>query len=124
MNINADIDKPIFQQIREGIEDAIILGAFPEGSQIPSITEISVNYKINPATALKGVNLLVEENIVYKKRGVGMFVCDGAVDRLMENRRKEFYDKYVSSLISEAKKLKLSEQDIKQMIERGFGGEY
>lgn len=124
MNINADIDKPIFQQIREGIEDAIISGAFPEGSQIPSITEISVNYKINPATALKGVNLLVEENIVYKKRGVGMFVCDGAVDRLMENRRKEFYDKYVSSLISEAKKLKLSEQDIKQMIERGFGGEY
>ena len=124
MNINADIDKPIFQQIREGIEDAIILGAFPEGSQIPSITEISVNYKINPATALKGVNLLVEENIVYKKRGVGMFVCDGAVDRLMENRRKEFYDKYVSSLISEAKKLILSEQDIKQMIERGFGSEY
>lgn len=124
MNINADIDKPIFQQIREGIEDAIISGAFPEDSQIPSITEISVNYKINPATALKGVNLLVEENIVYKKRGVGMFVCDGAVDRLMENRRKEFYDKYVSSLISEAKKLKLSEQDIKQMIERGFGSEY
>lgn len=124
MNINADIDKPIFQQIREGIEDAIISGAFPEGSQIPSITEISVNYKINPATALKGVNLLVEENIVYKKRGVGMFVCDGAVNKLMENRRNEFYDKYVSSLISEAKKLKLSEQNIKQMIERGFGSEY
>lgn len=124
MNINADIDKPIFQQIREGIEDAIISGAFSEGSQIPSITEISVNYKINPATALKGVNLLVEENIVYKKRGVGMFVCDGAVNKLMENRRNEFYDKYVSSLISEAKKLKLSEQDIKQMIERGFGSEY
>ena len=124
MNIKADIDKPIFQQIREGIEDAIISGAFPEGSQIPSITEISVNYKINPATALKGINLLVEENIVYKKRGVGMFVCDGAVNKLMENRRNEFYDKYVSSLISEAKKLKLSEQDIKQMIERGFGSEY
>ena len=124
MNIKADIDKPIFQQIREGIEDAIISGAFPEGSQIPSITEISVNYKINPATALKGINLLVEENIVYKKRGVGMFVCDGAVNKLMANRRNEFYDKYVSSLISEAKKLKLSEQDIKQMIERGFGSEY
>ena len=53
-----------------------------------------------------------------------MFVCDGAVNKLMENRRNEFYDKYVSSLISEAKKLKLSEQDIKQMIERGFGSEY
>lgn len=124
MKINADIDKPIFQQIREGIEDAILSGAFPEGSQIPSITEISVSYQINPATALKGVNLLVENNIVYKKRGVGMFVCDGAVDRLMDNRRKEFFDKYVSSLVSEAKKLNISENDIKQMIERGYNGEH
>ena len=60
LNINANLDKPIFQQIREGIEDAVLSGVYPEGSQIPSITEISVNYKINPATALKGINLLVE----------------------------------------------------------------
>lgn len=124
MKINADIDKPIFQQIKEGIEDAIISGAFPEGSKIPSITEVSVNYQINPATALKGINLLVENNIIYKKRGVGMFVSDGAVNRLTEYRRKEFYEKYVSSLIGEAKKLNISEYDIKQMIERGFNNEH
>lgn len=124
MNINAEIDKPIFQQIKEGIEDAILSGAFPEESQIPSITEISVNYKINPATALKGINLLVENNIVYKKRGVGMFVCKGAVNKLTENRRNDFYDKFVSSLVLEAKRLKLSEEDIKNMIERGFKNEY
>lgn len=124
MKINADIDKPIFQQIRESIEDAILSGAFAEGSQIPSITEISVSYQINPATALKGINLLVENNIVYKKRGVGMFVCDGAVSRLTENRKEEFYDKYVSSLIAEAKKLNISQDDISQMIERGFNYEH
>lgn len=120
MKINTEGEKPIFQQIKEGIEDAILSGAFPEGSQIPSITEFSVTYKINPATALKGINLLVEEKIVYKKRGVGMFVCDGAIEKLTENRRNDFFEKYVESLVSEAKRLKLTAQDIKAMIERGF----
>lgn len=124
MKINTEIDKPIFLQIKEGIEDAILSGAFKEEGQIPSITEISVNYKINPATALKGINLLVENNIVYKKRGVGMFVSKGATEKLMENRRNEFYDKYISSMVNEAKRLKLSGDDIKQMVERGFKDEY
>ena len=120
LNINANLDKPIFQQIREGIEDAVLSGVYPEGSQIPSITEISINYKINPATALKGINLLVEDNIVYKKRGVGMFVCEGAVSKLTEYRRTEFFNKYVSTLVLEAKRLKISPKDIIIMIERGF----
>ena len=120
MNINTESEKPIFQQIKEGIEDAILSGAFPEGSQIPSITEFSVTYKINPATALKGINLLVDEKIVYKKRGVGMFVCDGATEKLTENRKNEFFEKYVESLVSEAKRLKLTAKDITVMIERGF----
>ena len=77
MQINFDSDKPIFIQIAEGIEDAILTGAFEEESQIPSITEFSVTYKINPATALKGINILVDSGIIYKKRGVGMFVEKG-----------------------------------------------
>lgn len=124
MNINTSIDKPIFQQIKEGIEDAILSGAFPEGTQIPSITEFSVKYQINPATALKGINLLVEDNIVFKKRGVGMFVNQGAVNKLMENRKNDFFEKYVSSLVDEAKRLNISADDIKAMIERGYNNEY
>ena len=124
MNINTGIDKPIFQQIKEGIEDAILSGAFPEGTQIPAITEFSVKYQINPATALKGINLLVEDNIVFKKRGVGMFVNQGAVNKLMENRKNDFFEKYVSSLVDEAKRLNISADDIKAMIERGYNNEY
>lgn len=124
MNVNGNLDKPIFVQIAEGIEDAVLSGAFPEESQIPSITEISVNYKINPATALKGVNLLVDLGIVYKKRGVGMFVCTGAVEKLTEKRKNEFYDHYVSGLIQEAKRLRLSAEEINKMIERGFEDEH
>lgn len=120
MNIHLDQDKPIFIQIAEGIEDGILTGAFPEDSQIPSITEFSVTYKINPATALKGINLLVDENIVYKKRGVGMFVAKGAVQQLKKKRQDQFYTNYVSSLIDEAKRLGISSEDVIAMIERGF----
>lgn len=120
MNINPGQDKPIFIQIAEGIEDGILTGAFPEESQIPSITEFSVNYKINPATALKGINLLVDENIIYKKRGVGMFVAEEAVQKLRKKRQDQFYTNYISSLIDEARRLGISSEDVIAMIERGF----
>lgn len=122
MQIDFDSNKPIFVQIAEGIEDAIISGAFAEESQVPSITEFSVIYKINPATALKGINILVEEGILYKKRGVGMFVKEGAARQLRQKRRDLFFDNYILNLIAEAKRLQLSEADIKNMIERGFKG--
>lgn len=124
MNINAAIDKPIFQQIREGIEDSILQGHYKVGEQIPSITELALRYQINPATALKGINILVENNIVYKKRGIGMFVCEGAINRLLDSRRNEFFDKYITSLVNEAKRLGLTNDDIKKMIERGFSNEH
>ncbi|WP_434310385.1 GntR family transcriptional regulator [Hominifimenecus sp. rT4P-3] len=118
--IRLDDEKPIFLQIAEGIEDSILSGAFPEGSQIPSITEFSVQYRINPATALKGINLLVDAGVVYKQRGIGMFVRDGAVEQLRGKRKEQFYDKYIGTLVEEARRLQLTETDIKQMIERGF----
>jgi len=120
LKVNFEDERPIFIQIAEQIEDAILSGAFPEESQIPSTTEISVSFKINPATALKGINILVDNGIVYKKRGIGMFVSTGAVEILREKRKKEFYDKYILKLATEAKWLNLSKDDIIAMIERGF----
>ena len=120
MKIDFEDERPIFQQIALGIEDAILTGAFEEGEQIPSITEFSVTYKINPATALKGINLLVDAGVLYKKRGVGMFVTEGAVMKLKEKRKEEFYDSYVRSLIEEAKKLGISGDEIIAMVARGY----
>lgn len=120
MQINFESEKPIFLQIAEELEDAVLSEAFPEESQIPSITELSVRFKINPATALKGINLLVDSGIVYKKRGVGMFVATGAVAKLTLKRKELFYESFVSGLVSEAKRLGLTEIEIKSMIERGF----
>ena len=120
MKLNLDQEKPIFIQIADGIEDGILTKAFPEESQIPSITEFSVNYKINPATALKGINLLVDEAIIFKKRGVGMFVAQGAVSKLQKKRQDQFYDNYISRLVEEAKRLGITSDEIIAMIERGF----
>lgn len=120
MQIKFDDEKPIFMQIAEGIEDGILIGAFEEENQIPSITELSVNYKINPATALKGINLLVDENIIYKKRGVGMFVATGACKQLKEKRKEQFFGNYIGALVEEAKRLEISCEEIISMIEKGF----
>lgn len=120
MLINTEDQRPIFIQIAEGIEDAILTGAYPEEGQIPSTTEISVRYNINPATALKGVNILVDDGIIYKKRGVGMFVKAGAMEKLRQKRKNQFYENYILKLAAEAKRLGISPQEIISMVERGY----
>jgi len=120
LKINFEDERPIFLQIAEQIEDGILSGAFPEETQIPSTTEISINYKINPATALKGINLLVDGGIVYKKRGLGMFVNTGAVKTIKGKRKEEFFENYITKLTGEAQKLGLTQEEIVSMIERGF----
>ena len=104
MQINFDSETPIYMQIAEQIEDAILSGAFAEESQVPSTTEISVTYQINPATVLKGMNLLVDAGVLYKKRGLGMFVCKGAANGILQKRKKTFYDGFVVRLLQEAEK--------------------
>lgn len=117
MNFDFDnIEKPLFVQVADQIKDGILKEIFREEEQIPSSTEISLTYKINPATVNKGVNILVEEGIVYKKRGVGMFVAGGAVGILMKNRRRVFYDSYIAPMLEEAEKLSISEKEIIELI--------
>lgn len=119
MTFDFECDTPIYIQVAEQLEDAILSGAFPEGTQVPSTTEISVNYKINPATVLKGITRLVDAGILYKKRGVGMFVMEGAAEQILGQRRQGFYDRYILSLLEEAKKLHINREDLVRMIERG-----
>ena len=114
--MNFDGEKPIYLQIAEQIEDAILTEAFPEETQIPSTTEISVTYKMNPATALKGINLLVDAGTVYKKRGLGMFVARGAKKKSREKRKQEFYNRYIVSLLEEAGKLGISRRELAAML--------
>lgn len=83
-------DKSIYLQISEMIETDIIRGILLEEEKVPSTNELAKLYAINPATAAKGVNILVDEEILYKKRGIGMFVSSGAKARILEKRRGAF----------------------------------
>jgi len=112
-------EKSIYIQLAEWLEDAILSGAFAEESQVPSTTDISVNYRINPATALKGINLLVDGGILYKKRGLGMFVSGGARARILSKRKKLFLEEYVVPMIAEAEKLGIEKKEIIDMIDGG-----
>ncbi|MCF0147075.1 MAG: GntR family transcriptional regulator [Clostridium sp.] len=119
MNLDFSSEIPIYIQIAQLIEDGILNGVYKEDEVIPSTTEISVKFKINPATVAKGFNLLVDEGIIYKRRGVGMFVSSGSKKVLIQKRKDSFYSNYIVSLVEEAKKLNISTEDIIDMIRKG-----
>jgi GntR family transcriptional regulator len=112
-----DESRAIFLQIAEQIENDILSGAHPEETQVPSTNEFAAFHRINPATAGKGVNLLVDRGILYKKRGIGMFVAEGARARIMAARREEFREQFVLPLLAEADKLGIPAGQIAQMIQ-------
>ena len=109
-------EKSIYLQIAEGIEDDILHEAIEEETQVPSTNQIASMYRINPATAAKGINMLVGEEILYKKRGIGMFVATGAVEKIRAKRKSAFYDKYVIPLLDEASGLGISKDELLKMI--------
>ena len=108
--------KPIFVQIAEQIENDIIDGVIEEETPVPSTNEFAAFHRINPATAGKGVNRLVEDGILYKRRGVGMFVATGARQRLVRARTEQFRANFVGPLLSEAAKLGITPEQVAGMI--------
>ena len=108
--------KSIYLQISEMIETDIMRGILLEEEKVPSTNELAKLYAINPATAAKGVNLLVDEGIIYKKRGIGMFVAEGAKDIIIKKRKDSFYDTYIKQMLKEAQNLGLTKEEIIEMI--------
>lgn len=108
--------EPLFIQIAQWLEDRIVTGQIQADEQIPSTTELSQVLKINPATVRKGVNLLVEKGLVYKKRGMGMYVAENATEHVRDDRRVKFYDDYIAPLLAEAQRLGLSRADLIEML--------
>lgn len=105
-------DKSIYLQISQMIETDILRGILLEEERVPSTNELAKLYTINPATAAKGVNLLVDEGILYKKRGIGMFVAPGAVEAIRSRRRQEFYEVRLRELLAEAQSLGITKEEL------------
>lgn len=116
-------NKPIYMQVREKIEDQIIRGQLKEGDQAPSTTQLVNFYKINHVTVLKGINQLVDEGILFKKRGIGMFVAEGAREKLVQKRKQMFIEDYIVELVQEAEKLGITEDEIISFIKNVRGSD-
>lgn len=97
-----DEGRPLFLQIAETIEDSIVDGTLAEETQAPSTNELAAFYRINPATAAKGVAMLTDKGVLVKRRGIGMFVAAGARDILLGERRTAFAERYIDPLLAEA----------------------
>ncbi|HXD27305.1 MAG TPA: GntR family transcriptional regulator [Arthrobacter sp.] len=111
-----DDSKPIFIQLAEQIEEHILDGTYPEESQVPSTNEFSAFMRINPATAGKALNRLVDAGILHKRRGIGMFVSTGARAELTAQRREAFGAQYVAPLVREAARLGIDSEELIAMI--------
>ncbi|MBP3588416.1 MAG: GntR family transcriptional regulator [Clostridia bacterium] len=94
------------------IETDILRGLLLEEERVPSPNELAKLYTINPATAAKGVHLLVDEGILYKKRGIGMFVSTGATEKIRSRRKQEFYQVRLAELLAEAQSLGITREDL------------
>lgn len=112
----SDNGTPIFVQIAELIENDIVEGHLAEESQVPSTNEFAAYYRINPATAAKGVQRLVADGILYKKRGIGMFVAANARAVLIEERRRRFVQRFIEPLRIEAAKLGITTEEVAAML--------
>lgn len=112
-------EKSIYLQIAEMIETDILRDILLEEERVPSTNELAKLYAINPATAAKGVNILVDEGVLYKKRGIGMFVSAGAKEAILSRRKNEFYDNYVKKLLEEAASIGLGIEEVIQLIQSG-----
>lgn len=116
-----DEKKPIYIQVRDRLEDMIMKGQLKEGDQAPSTTEMAKFYKINHITVGKGVNQLVDEGVLFKKRGIGMFVAEGARAKLLQNRTQTFVKDYIRPMLDEAETLDLTKEELIQQINEEIG---
>lgn len=108
--------KALFLQIAEQIEDQILDGSLEEEAKAPSTNELAAFYRINPATAAKGVAMLTDKGVLYKQRGIGMFVATGARETLLGERRSAFADRYIDPLLAEARTLGLGAEDLAALL--------
>src|SRR5580704_12601492 len=112
-----DDGSPLFLQIGAQLADDIADGTLPEGERVPSSNEFAAYYRINPATAAKGINMLIDQGLLEKRRGIGMFVSAGARERLLADRRQRFAEQYVEPMLVEARRLGIDTTDLVSLIQ-------
>ena len=117
MILNTDSPKPIYVQIAEWIETEILNGNFGVNEKVNSQYQLAEMFNINPATAAKGLTILVDETILYKKRGLGMFVSPHAQEAILNKRKNQLFKGLVRDIVLEAQRLDVGEEELIKMIQ-------
>ncbi|MEX1033296.1 MAG: GntR family transcriptional regulator [Cellvibrionaceae bacterium] len=113
-----DDSQPIYRQLRDRIVSLIIDGVFKEGEAIPSVRQVASEYRINHLTVSKAYQELVDENLLQKRRGLGMFVAEGAQELLLKRERKQFMETEVPALLQRMKRLNVSADDLAELLNK------
>jgi GntR family transcriptional regulator len=111
-----DEGTPLFAGVADRLAAEIADGGLAEGERVPSMNELAAYYRINPATAAKGINVLADEGLLEKRRGIGMFVAAGARATLLARRRAEFTARYIAPLLTEAGRLGINAEELVALI--------
>jgi GntR family transcriptional regulator len=114
---------PLFSQIAERLSEDIAEGTLEEGERVPSTNELAAYYRINPATAAKGISMLTDEGLLEKRRGIGMFVAAGARQRVLGARRRRFAERYVEPLVAEAHRIGLDAEELVALVQESTNGQ-
>lgn len=112
-------DQPIYRQLRDRVVTMILEGAVADGDALPSVRSVAAEYRLNPLTVLKGYQELVDEDLVEKRRGRGMFVRDGARVRLLANERERFLSEEWPAILETIKRLELDRTELLEDVEEG-----
>lgn len=118
LNFNQENSKPIYIQIAEWIENEILAERFLEHGKVFSQYQLAEMFNINPATAGKGLTILLESGVLHKKRGLGMFVQEGAKELILSRRRNEKLSKLAKEIVEEAKRLLVSDSELIELIKK------
>ncbi|MFT6985341.1 MAG: GntR family transcriptional regulator [Psychromonas sp.] len=110
--------QPIFHQIKERIEKQILLGIWAEGTALPSVRAVAADLKINHLTVMKAYQLLVDNNLIEKKRGQGMFVLSGALEKLKAEKKQQFLTQDIPNIVQMLKRIDMPLHDFINELEK------
>ncbi|MCH8957833.1 MAG: GntR family transcriptional regulator [Gammaproteobacteria bacterium] len=112
MDPNWNDNQPIYRQLRDKVVAMILEDVLKDGDALPSVRNVAAEYRLNPLTVLKGYQELVDDELVEKKRGLGMFVTAGAKTKLLKNERQRFLDQEWPLVVASIDRLGLSLKDL------------
>jgi GntR family transcriptional regulator len=105
-------NSPIYRQLKQRVVEMMLDGLLKAGDALPSVRQIAADFQLNPITVLKAYQELVDEQLVEKRRGLGMYVAEGALEKLLANERQRFLDEEWPAVVQRAQRLGLSVKEL------------